>query len=307
MFLQKSRTLFFFLAFVLLSALAITATPVKASFLWSIEDNNGHQIYLLGSIHLAKPEIYPLNQTILDAFGRSKRLVVEANVDVDTMTQLTIAKELTEKGTYPPDQDVGLWERLDAETTAELKDVLGKLNLFEVFIDQVRPKPWYLAMMLEMMFLESLGFDAKLGVDIHFLKLAKAKGMKIHELESVYEQFSFVSSLTEEESLIFLKSTLVEYEKLKSGAMDELLDIWSGGDAQAFEELYFQAYDEHPEWFALLDKIIYKRNETMYERLQPFFRINDEVSFVVVGSAHLVGPKGLVAMFEKNGFKVTQL
>jgi uncharacterized protein YbaP (TraB family) len=297
-----------FLPLVLIFIVFLTLSDVKsqaANFLWSVEDNSGHQIYLLGSIHLAKPEIYPLNQVIEDAFGRSKRLAVEVDVDADINSQVELTKEILQFGSYPQGEEI--WENLDQQTAAQLRNCMDKIGFPESLLVLLRPKPWFLAILIEMHMLDGLGYDLKFGIDMHFLKQAKERGLKIHELESSTEQYAIFAELTQQESIAILLSTFEEIDQFNNGEMDKLVEIWSQGDAEGFGQIYFKYFNEHPEFSSLFDKIIYQRNFRMYDRLQQFFRLHDEITFVVVGSAHLVGPNGLVDLFEKNGYKVTQL
>src|SRR5687767_4448735 len=84
--------------FVLLSALAaVVASPIaqstqtaptkptaqsaKKHFLWAIRQPGAPPTYLMGSLHLLKPEYYPLNPTIEQAFASSKVLIEEVDLD----------------------------------------------------------------------------------------------------------------------------------------------------------------------------------------------------------------------------------
>src|SRR4030042_3960106 len=58
-----------------------TTTDVKSkSFIWEISSDST-QVYLLGSVHVASQDLYPLNNSIEDAFNSSTYLVVEVNTD----------------------------------------------------------------------------------------------------------------------------------------------------------------------------------------------------------------------------------
>src|SRR3972149_6726624 len=55
------------------------ANPGKRNFLWKVRSETATAC-LLGSIHLLKPDMYPLDRKIEEAFDRSGVLVVETNV-----------------------------------------------------------------------------------------------------------------------------------------------------------------------------------------------------------------------------------
>ena len=52
----------------------------QKSFLWKVQSDRS-TVYLLGSIHFLKEDVYPLNQTIENAYESSDKLVVEANIN----------------------------------------------------------------------------------------------------------------------------------------------------------------------------------------------------------------------------------
>ena len=70
------------LSIVLILA-AYTNSFAQNNFLWRIQSKNS-TVYALGSIHLLKQDVYPLSNTIENAFDKSESLAVEANVnDID--------------------------------------------------------------------------------------------------------------------------------------------------------------------------------------------------------------------------------
>ena len=57
-----------------------SATDISGkSFIWEIS-SNVTSVYLMGSVHVAHPDIYPLDSTIENAFEMADNLVVEINV-----------------------------------------------------------------------------------------------------------------------------------------------------------------------------------------------------------------------------------
>jgi uncharacterized protein YbaP (TraB family) len=55
-----------------------------------------------------------------------------------------------------------------------------------------------------------------------------------------------------------------------------------------------------------MTKLVDDRNVKMMERLKPFM-IQGQVPFLTVGTAHLLGPKGLLEAFRAAGYEVSQL
>ncbi len=51
----------------------------KKNFLWEVKSDSS-TVYLLGSIHIGKKEMYPLNLIIENAFDECNNLVVEVDI-----------------------------------------------------------------------------------------------------------------------------------------------------------------------------------------------------------------------------------
>src|SRR5258705_10276628 len=69
-------------------------------FLWRIQSGKA-TAYLLGSIHVAKPSMYPLDPQIEKAFSNSNVLVVEADASPDKA--MAMAMKMMQRATYPPE------------------------------------------------------------------------------------------------------------------------------------------------------------------------------------------------------------
>ena len=66
-----------------------TFSYAEKSFLWRVQSKRS-TVYILGSIHLLKKDIYPLSRTIENAFEKSDYLAVEA--DINEIGRLNIQK-----------------------------------------------------------------------------------------------------------------------------------------------------------------------------------------------------------------------
>ncbi len=64
-------------------------------------------------------------------------------------------------------------------------------------------------------------------------------------------------------------------------------------------ELGTKSVKEHPEYKPLMDKMVDERNTTMTKKIEGWLGEKGS-KFVVVGSLHLVGDKGIVKLLEAN-------
>jgi uncharacterized protein YbaP (TraB family) len=286
-------------AAALLLALAAGPAGAQEHFLWSVEDGAGAELFLFGSIHLASEDMYPLPEVVEKAFASSDQLVVEANVARPDV--LKVMASFRDKGLYL-DGDESLWQDIGPELASGLTACANKIGLGAEFLDRL--KPWLAAITVETFRLNSLGLKESLGVDRHFLGLAQDRGMAVGELEGLEEQLVLLTSFSDEESLQLLEVTVHECGDLQLDVR-ELTDIWKKGDLDAFERLYFQVYAKYPKLAPLMNRVIFDRNDSMHERLQPYLQPGLR-TFVVIGAAHMVGRRGLPELFRAQGLKVTR-
>lgn len=280
---------------IALAVLCVSAGAAEAehSFLWKVSKGS-KQAFILGSIHFAKQSMYPLAPAINNAFAKSDMLVVEADLTPEAQAQLQ--QRILSEGMYP--QNDSLINHITPKTVEKLTQK-GYAN------EQLyRLKPWLAATMIQVLEFKRLGFDEQIGIDQHFLDLARGK-KPIHSLEGLDYQFDLLQSFSPQEQDLFLYSTLVELENTET-LIQSMIKAWVGGDADALEEIILKAYKDYPELESVADKMIYQRNRTMVEKIEKLMG-DGRIYFVVVGAAHLVGTKGILERFKQMGYKVDQL
>lgn len=292
------------LAALLLVLALVFPAPAPArgpkNFVWSVSDASGVKLYVLGSVHLAREDLYPLNPAIEEAFAGSRRLVVEVNMrEAD---EVSLALSMMARGTYQAGGET-LFDHLDAAAAGLLRAALAKSRLPEALVAGMRP--WLAALTLEVEILTSMGYAGDQGLDSYFVGKAMGAGMPIGELETAEEQMAVFSEFGPDDGVGLLTATLMEIDSLESD-MAKIFEAWRTGDAGAFEEIYFQVYREHPDLSDVLDRLIIRRNDTMTSRLAPYLQ-GDGPVFVVVGASHLVGPRGILAQLRALGLTVEQL
>ncbi|MDR2367222.1 MAG: TraB/GumN family protein [Deltaproteobacteria bacterium] len=301
-FVRNVRLRAVFLALILALALA-PATGALAqggkSFVWSVSDDTGPRLYLMGSIHMAREDLYPLSPVYGEAFGRATSLVVE--VDTSKLGLAKLAGKTLSMGLYPGDETV--WDHLDAQTAALLRECLKKTGLDEALVAKMRP--WLVAMVLGVAGLQLEGYQEDLGLDLHFIAEAKSRGLPVYELEEADEQIDVLTAFDEVDSILFLKNTLLEFGQIGT-QIEGIFNAWKKGDAKGLADLFFQVYKENPEIAPVMVKLIDERNAKMFKRLQPLMP-QGKLPFVIIGASHLLGENGLLETFKAAGFRVEQL
>ncbi len=269
----------------------------QKSFLWQVRSKSA-TVYILGSVHVAKPGMYPLPRVIEESFAKSGALALEADPgkagDPNILSRMLAAALYPDSGT--------LKEHLSQKTYEMASREMEQLGLSIDSFNKTRP--WFLASTIEVLELQRLGYDPAYGIDVHFA--GKAAGEKrIIELESFDYQIGLMNGFSDREQELFLLYTLRDMEQLKDEAT-ELMAAWKNGNAKSMETLLTKSLSESPELKPIFDKLIYRRNREMAAKIGEFMQ-GKETVFVVVGAAHLVGKEGVVELLREKGYKVEQM
>jgi uncharacterized protein YbaP (TraB family) len=268
----------------------------QKNFLWRIQSKT-NTVYVLGSYHLSKKEIYPLNQKIESAFDQSDILVVEANVN--DIKKVDIQK-LAESAFYPANDT--LEKHLSAETYEWVRKETSGLGIPIELID--KQKPWFLSMTLVALESLKLGFDPNYGIDKYFLKKAEGK-KKILELESLDYQIDLLSNFSDKDQELFLLYTLKDLSIMEK-ELDKLTQAWTTGDAKGMESILTRSVSEDKRLSFIFEKLIYERNRKMVSKIEDFLGTKGTY-FVIVGAGHLVGNQGIIEILRGKGYLVEQL
>jgi uncharacterized protein len=270
----------------------------KPLMLWEVKSAT-NTIYLYGTVHAGKADFYPLPNRVSKAFTDSKVLVVEADV-----SNVSVLRDVAPLMSFKPPET--LESKLPKALFARFKALCDKYKIPIAQAQQFRP--FMASSIVALSELEANGYEVRFGVDGHFLDQAKLFNKPIVELESVGEQIRLFSQFNDAESLVWFENALNALESDKSGKQVEgLMNAWLSGDAHQVLEITKQYNDGMKDAEKFDDRLVFNRHEAMMIKLNSYLAKKDEVHFVAVGTLHLPGPKGLVALLEKKGYKVSQL
>ena len=281
-------------ATVLAIAPSAAQAPAK-HFLWTVSAPGAPPSYLMGSLHVLTPDYYPLSPRIEEAFTTSKVLITEADID-DVNNPATLmglmGKALLTDG-----------RTLDQVIAPDLhKQVLeraSKAGLPPVAVQ--RMKPWMVALALTGPALQAQGFHAEYGIDKHFFDRAKKVGNERRALETVAFQFDRMDQMSATEQEALLRSTIEDIDN-QTNNVKTMADAWARGNTEVLEKLLLPTMKTSPD---LYKRMLVDRNASWVAAVETCIK-QKESCFVVVGAAHLVGPDSLVAMLQKQGYKVEQ-
>jgi uncharacterized protein YbaP (TraB family) len=256
---------------------------------------------LLGTIHVGRPEFYPLPAATLGRIERADAIVLEADV-TDTGRAIAATQKYAVYGAGEPGLDTRLPPALKARIEA-----IAERNQLET-TPLWRMKPWMLGNVLALFEAAQAGYMPALSVEAYLTRIAKQNSKPVLELESIEQQFELFERAPFATQVAFLEDAVKAVET--NGARREINRIaqaWETGDAAALDRLMaeMRAQTSVGARFTV-DTILIGRHPAMVRRIEALMA-DGRSNLIAVGSLHLAGPDGLVAMLRARGYTVTAL
>jgi len=256
-------------------------------------------LYLFGTLHVGKPDFYPLDARTNRAFAASSALYLELN-----LAEASLAQTATELAAYP--QGSSLDRALPPALMARVDAALVR---YQVPRDAaVRMKPWMLGQTLLLLEAARSGYSPAFATEIHLLGLAAAQAKEVRGLETLAEQFAIFDQMPEAGQQRFLADVLdaLDDPRLRTH-LDALVGAWANADARGLEDELARERAEGTTFARdVLPRLVDARNRTMADKIAEIAR-SGQTTFVAVGALHLVGAEGIVALLRARGFTVRAL
>ena len=255
--------------------------------LWEIRKGKA-KVYLFGSIHIGKKEMYPFEKTVEDAFSSCDNLVVEYDSSKSIKVNLDESELM-----YPENDDV--YNHISKEDKEKLDSCAKEAGLDMNMLK--RMKLYLIIANISNIQTEKAGYSVNYGIDSYFINKGKNK-KKILELESKEFQDSLLNDLTDAEQkngLLLLKDMKTSqaendkfFEAFKAGDEKELVKL--SGDTSKLDASYYK-------------KMFADRNAGMARKIDGYLKTNESY-FVVAGLSHFIGDASVVDLLQHNGYTV---
>lgn len=275
-------------------ALGFAGTALAEPALWKIQDADS-TIYLFGTIHVLKPSTVWRSPKIDKALKDSGDLTLEiVGADDPAVMQPLVLK-------YGLDPNAPLSGKIDAAAFQKASALAQAGGVPPQLLNAMRP--WLAAVQLSLIPVIKAGYDPKSGVEPILAAEVKAAGKPEGAFETPEQQIRFFADLPAKTEADFLKSTLDEADE-GVGKIDKMVAAWAAGDTRELEEEFVtEMKGQYPE---LYDLLITQRNQNWAQQLKTKLA-GKGVSFVAVGSGHLVGPDSVQAQLAKLGVKAERV
>lgn len=265
------------------------ATPI---YLWRFQ-NGAATVYLAGTVHILKESLHPLPPQYEDAYHATKNLVFE--VDLSRHHPAEVQQKTLE---YAKLSAHSLRQSLPDDTYNRL---VQAGMLYGMPVGQMQDfKPMLAFQQLSVMGLIAMGYDPAFGVDHYFGQLGQRQPERILQLETLDLQLSLLFNQPLDVQAAVLKQALDELDDLPAITQD-LMSAYFNGDDDTLGALLKNQAGDNPLTKAFHQQLIDQRNRNMTKKVRGYLQTSDSY-LVLVGAAHLIGPKGMVALLSKAGF-----
>lgn len=302
---KKRHVIIICIVFLLVCLLSFTSCQKEAEvsvnpLFYKVSDDNS-SVYILGSIHLGRMNIYPLPSKIMSIYKNSETVMFEADFinssdyrdyyAIDE-TEVLVGKETVERAVMAIKEEYPNMER-------RAKKAYPSINMDNITQADYQTLQGLLAL--------AASTKAKLidecGIDQAFARYALRDKKNIIGAETLEEQYALTYNLPSEAYEEMLNEYIAVEEMAKK--LNDEFNMWCNGDAAALEQVEVsplrQANEES--WQHMQYANFLNRNKHMADKV--IQQLNkDETTFALLGAAHIVGKEGVITLLKESGYTV---
>ena len=274
--------------------------------------NGENTLYLLGTIHLDRDNVYPLHKSVREALQASEEVIFELDLNDQEGIALLQSLQTYSDGTT-------LADHISPELYQRVQTMAATLGMGSNDLDLY--KPWALASTFSTLSLQNdtTGANA-MAIDSYINAAAVNSGKAIGAVETYAFQGGIFDGLSTEYQQAYLNSSLTVLEGVLSGttaapadeaylqAQEEMISgmfaAWKDRDPEAFGKVYnktaiISSDDEHN------SKLFPERDPGMIQAAANYLETEgSHTYFMAVGAGHMVDPGGIVSGLQELGYTV---
>jgi uncharacterized protein YbaP (TraB family) len=274
---------------IVLSFVILLSTQAFSNSIWHVTGEQ--EFYLFGTIHVLRPDTYPLPQTYQDTLKQCDEFIFE--VDLDELNDNNIVHQIQKIMLLPIGEK--LKDQVSDSAYRQLEQLADEAGISLALLQGL--KPWAAANQLTLMIFQQQGFTGE-GLDMYLHAYAKNNNLPISGFETLLWQLNMFDELSNNNADDFVEFSTEDMDDVDA-QVESLYSQWQQGDYETlYESAKFEAYPEVEN--AMLTN---RNNAWMNVLLEPSSR----TQCVAVGLLHMAGKHGLVEQFQAAGYQVTQL
>ena len=284
--------------------------------LWKAE-GNGNTLYLLGSIHTDRGNLYPFHKQLRDIITGVELAAFELDFNSQEGIDEFTAMQMYSDGTT-------LKDHIDPEIYQEVVEALVPLGTPEEQVAQF--KPWALAnTFTALSMLDETSSDNAMALDLYVSAKASNLGTQVEGIETYAFQGKIFDDLSDEYQENYLAMTLsmylgmdaaeglsdeekAEYEaalKEQDEAVDRWMEQWKIRDTEAFANDYPKDVIQANTTDELNSKLFEGRDPNMIAWADRYLKQDGaHTGLMTVGAGHMIGKTGVVQGLKDLGYTV---
>lgn len=283
--------------------------------------NGSNTLYLLGTAHVDRSNVYPFHRSLRDALASAQEVIFE--LDFNDPEGLA---EFAAMQTYS--DGAGLKDHISPELYAQTVQSFAALGLPEEMVSIY--KPWALAStLMSLTTQDETTTDAPMAIDLYLNAAAVNTGKTIGAVETYALQGGIFDALSPEYQEAYLgayvamiltalsgqtpelteeeQQAVLEAMEEQQLLLDAMMEAWKTGDVESFEAVYGKAaiVDSDDELNA---RLFTDRDPNMIAYAAGLLeREGENTFFMAVGAGHMVDPGGIVSGLRALGYTVEKL
>jgi uncharacterized protein YbaP (TraB family) len=272
-----------------------TAANRAKPALWRVSDPDT-SIYLFGTFHLLPKDYQWQTPAIQKAVAKSNELIVETLLD--SKHPEVMAAEIGKVGFAP--NLLPLDQRINPALRPQLAEAIRQSGVPAAYFDKM--KTWTAAFTLVSLQFKALGLVGEAGVEPHLRAAFESAGKPVGQLETNSEQLSFFDTLSEPAQRAFLEGAITDPGKMRE-EFAAMLKSWTMGDVAGIASSFNADLSDSPE---LRANLLTKRNQNWSKWIERRMA-QPGTAMVAVGAGHLAGNDSVIAMLQRDGYKVQRV
>ena len=276
------------------SALAQPESKYTKGLLWRVSKSGAVSSYVFGTIHIADPRVLEVPEPVSRALARSRRYYIESLQGEREAARFFEAAQFEDGRRLEP--------LIGPEAYAKVAAILRERQIGDEVIARI--KPWAV---LANLTVTPEDYE-KITLDQKLVERARERRLRVMGLEGIEEQISVFERIPLETQVELLKHA-VEHRDELAGMIEPTIQAWMKRDLAGIHAAGDRVAARYPEmadhYRILFSRVVENRSVVMAHRL--FMPLREGGAFVAVGANHLYGSRGILALIERQGYRVERV
>lgn len=288
---------------------APTAESSITPLLYEVTDASGNTIWVMGSIHLGDDYFYPMPDYVMNAYNSADVLAVEFDAIAFAMDFAATIK-LADSMLYADGSKFS--DHVSPDLYERAVQALTDSDCYMEDLENYTVSAW--SQLFDELLIYTTELSPDLGVDMYFLSQAYEDNKAVASIESAEFHMNLLNSFSDPLQELLLEDSLNNFTNPETyrEAMNTLVTCWASGDEAAMvaildeEDDGFETDEEKALYAEYHKAMSTDRNINMTDYAENALATGQQ-TFIVVGTAHIVGEGGLVDLLTQRGYTVTCL